>query len=258
MGALVFGILHGAEAGWSDPLAIAAFAAAAVLLVALVLNERRSAQPIMPLRLFSNRVRAGALVTRVLFLGAMTAYFFYLTQFLQGVVGFSPLITGLAFLPMTAVNFVVAMLVPRLTHRFGGSALLIGGIAVTLAGMAWLSRLEPGSPYLLGIALPMVLIGAGQGLAFAPLTSAGIAQVAPADAGAASGLVNAAHQLGGSLGLGILTAIGVAAASGTTEPHAELAARVSAVLTGGSVLLALALAVTALFVAGSTHRKERA
>lgn len=72
------------------------------------------------------------------------------------------------------------------------------------------------------------------------------------------GLVNAAHQLGGSLGLGILTAIGVAAASGTTEPHAALAARVSAVLTGGSVLLALALAVTALLIAGSTHRKERA
>lgn len=256
MGALVFGILHAAETGWSDPVAIGAFVSAAVLLTALVLNERRSPHPIMPLRLFRSRVRSGAYGARMLFLGAMTGYFFFLTQFLQGVFGYSPLVAGLAFLPMTAVNFVVAMGVPRLTRRFGNTSLLIAGIGMTLIGMLWLSRLSAESAYLADIALPMVLIGVGQGLAFAPLTSAGIADVDPSDAGAASGLVNAAHQLGGSLGLGILTAIGVAAAVGVADADDALAQRVSAVLTGGSVLLALALVVSVVLIARMPRRRR--
>ena len=249
MGALVFGILHAAETGWDDPLALGSFGAAAVLLTTLVLNERRSQHPIMPLPLFTSRVRSGAYGVRMLFLGAMTGYFFFLTQFLQGVFGFSPLVAGLAFLPMTAVNFAVAMAVPRLTHRFGNTALLIVGIAVTLIGMVWLSRLSAESAYLTAVALPMVLIGVGQGLAFAPMTSAGMSGVDSKDAGAASGVVNTAHQLGGSLGLGILTAVGVASAAGVTATDAALAQRVSGALTGGSVLLCLALVVSVVFIA---------
>lgn len=249
MGALVFAILHGAESGWGEPFTLGAFAAAAVLLTAFVLHERRSPHPIMPLRLFGSRVRSGAYATRMLFLGAMTGYFFFLTQFFQGVFGFSPLVAGLAFLPMTVVNFAVAMSVTRLTRRFGNAPLLIVGLAVTVIGMAWLSRLSVDSAYLTDLALPMVLIGVGQGLAFAPMTSAGVSGVEPTDAGAASGLVNAAHQLGGSLGLGILTAVGVAAAAGTTGTDQALAQRVSGALSGGSVLLAVALAVSVACIA---------
>jgi hypothetical protein len=98
-----------------------------------------------------------------------------------------------------------------------------------------------------------LLIGAGQGLAFAPMTSAGMSGVDSRDAGAASGLVNAAHQLGGSLGLGILTAVGVASAAGVTATDAALAQRVSGELTGGSVLLALALVVSVVFIARMPH-----
>jgi hypothetical protein len=140
------------------------------------------------------------------------------------------------------------MVVPRLTHRFGNTALLVVGIAVTLIGMVWLSRLSAESAYLTAVALPMVLIGVGQGLAFAPMTSAGMS-VDSKDAGAASGVVNAAHQLGGSLGLGILTAVGVASAAGVTATDAALAQRVSSALTGGSVLLCLALVVSVVFIA---------
>jgi predicted MFS family arabinose efflux permease len=132
----------------------------------------------------------------------MMGFWFFITQFLQGVGNYSPLVAGLAFLPMTVANFVIAISVPRFTRRFGNPRLLAGGITITMIGMFWLSHLSADTFYLTGIALPMILIGIGQGASLGPLTAAGIAGVAPKDAGAASGLVNVAHQLGGSLGLG--------------------------------------------------------
>ena len=145
------------------------------------------------MQLFRSPVRSGAYAVRFLYLGAMIGFFFFTTQFTQGVLGFTPLQAGLAFLPMTAVNFAVAMLVPHLIRRFPSAALLAAGVVATLAGMLWLSRVTTDSTYLLDVALPMVLIGLGQGLAFAPLTSFGINGVRPELAGAASGLLNTAH-----------------------------------------------------------------
>jgi hypothetical protein len=123
---------------------------------------------------------------------------------------------------------------------------LVAGIVLTLAGMVWLSRVSPETGYLMGVAAPMVLIGGGQGLAFAPMTSAGIAGTTAADAGAASGLVNTFHQLGSSLGLGILVATAAAAGSVAASATAatRLAREVSAALTAGSGLLALSLVIT--------------
>jgi hypothetical protein len=179
----------------------------------------------------------------------MLGFWFFLTQYLQTVKGYSPLEAGLAFLPMTIVNFAVAMVVPRLTGRFGNGLLLAGGLAVTLVGMAWLSRLSAEATYLTGVALPMVLIGAGQGATLGPLTAAGIVRVAPQDAGAASGLVNVAHQLGGSLGLGILLTVFAAADFGALTGDDLLAHRVATALTVGTAMLARALVlVVALIV----------
>lgn len=108
---------------------------------------------------------------------------------MQDALGFTPLQAGLGFLPMTLINVGVALAIPRLRTRVPDALLLAAGVLLTLAGMAWLSRAGLGDPYLTSIALPMVLVGAGQGLAFAPLTTAGIAGVDPAGAGAASGLL---------------------------------------------------------------------
>ena len=202
IGGLVFGIISSADAGWSAPLTITAFGSGSLLLAVFVANERRAAQPIIPLRLFASRERFGAYAARLLYMGAMIDFFYFTTQFLQEVLSFNPLQAGLAFFPMTVVNFAVAVAITRLTARFGNAAPLAVGVAVTLAGMVWLSRLDVHSQYLTGVALPMVLLGVGQGLAFAPMTSAGIARVTAKDAGAASGLVNTAHQLGSSLGAG--------------------------------------------------------
>jgi EmrB/QacA subfamily drug resistance transporter len=242
MTALVFGLVRAADAGWSDGLTVATLAAGVLLLAAFVVNERRASQPIMPLRLFASAERAGAYAARILFLGAMLGFWFFITQYLQTVKGYSPLEAGVAFLPMTVVNFAVAVAVPKLTRRYGNALLLAGGLTLTLIGMAWLSRLSAGTTYPM-IALPMILIGAGQGATLSPLTAAGIAGVAPEDAGAASGLVNVAHQLGGSLGLGILVTVFAAADSATLTAQDLLAHRVATVLSAGTVMLALALVI---------------
>src|SRR4051812_24314500 len=241
MTALVYGLVRAAEDGWGDPMTLAALAAGVLLLAGFVANERRAPQPIMPLRLFASAERSAAYAGRILFLGAMMGFWFFITQYLQTADGYSPLQAGLAFLPMTIVNFAVAIAVPRLTHRYGNGLLLAGGLATTLIGMFWLSRLSAGTDYLTGVALPMVLIGAGQGATLSPLTAAGIAGVQPEDAGAASGLVNVAHQLGGSLGLGILVTVFAAAGDG-------LAHRVSTALTAGSGMLALALVLVVTLI----------
>lgn len=247
VGALVFGIINTAEAGWTSPVTLMAISAGLVLLVLFVLIERKAAQPIMPLRLFASCRRTGAYLARFLYLGAMIAFFFFTTQFMQEVLGFDPLQAGMGFLPMTAVNFVVAMSIPRLVGRMPGSLALLAGILLTLAGMFWLSRVGVDSSYLTGVALPMILIGAGQGLAFAPLTSFGILGAPASDAGAASGLVNTFHQIGTCLGLGI--AVAAAATVPTGGPAAaHLSAEVSAALTTGSVLLLFALAITAVLI----------
>lgn len=242
MGALVFGIIESGEAGWLSTRVLGALTLGVVLLIILVVNESRVQQPIMPLRLFASRERSGAYAARLFYLGAMIGFFYFTTQYLQDGLGFTPLQAGLGFLPMTMVNFVVAMLIPRLSARISTAVLIAVGTALTLAGMIWLSRVGLDGTYLLAVALPMVLVGAGQGLAFAPLTNAGISGVAPQDAGAASGLVNTAHQLGMALGLGILVTVSAHAGTGVDGPVA-VAEHVQVALTAGSALLAVALLI---------------
>jgi predicted MFS family arabinose efflux permease len=203
------------------------------------------AQPILPLRLFSDRRRSAAYAARALYLGAMIGFFFFTTQLMQGVFGFSGLEAGLGFLPMTVVNFAVAMAVPRLNRRIDSATLLVTGVTLTLAGAAWLSQADAGNGYLVALALPMLWIGAGQGLAFAPLTSFGIVDARAEDAGAASGVVNTFHQLGMALGLAVL----VAASAHTTDP----ADRFPAALMGSTALLAICLLVV-LIVLAPAHR----
>ena len=249
MSALVFGVIESASAGWASLRVVAALIIGMALLVGLVVNEARAEQPIMPLRLFASRQRTGAYLTRMLYLAAMIGFFFFTTQYLQGVLGFSPLQAGLAFLPMSAVNFAAALLVTRFIRQFGPTPVLVLGVAITLAGMAWLSRVAADSSYLTAVALPMVLIGIGQGLAFAPMTSAGLADVDAHDAGAASGLVNTFHQLGSSLGLGILATVGAATVPVGASGAAALVDRVSGALTAAAALLAVALVAVLALIA---------
>jgi EmrB/QacA subfamily drug resistance transporter len=255
MTALVYGFVRAAEASWGDPITIASFAAGVALLAAFVATERRATHPITPMRLFASRERSGANVARMLIVGGMFSMFFFLSQYLQGVRGFSPLEAGIAFLPMTLVMFSMVRVVPRLIERIGGAALLTAGVTVDALGMMWLSRIGVETPFFPGIAVPLVMMGLGMGGALAPLTSAGIAGVEPGDAGAASGLVNAAQQLGGSLGLSVL--VTVFAGAGSAANRHELTDGVAAALTGSAVLLTIALAIVVLVVGRRPSEVER-
>ena len=267
MTAVVYGFVRAASDGWAERWTVASFAAGAFLLVAFVLTETRAAQPITPLHLFADRRRLGAYVARLLVVGGMFSTFFFLTQFLQGVRGYSPLQAGIAFLPMTAVMFTMGRIVPRLVLRLGNSTVLFAGLAIAVGGIAWLSRITAGTAYFPHIAIPLALVGTGIGIAFAPLTAAGIAGVAQADAGAASGLLNVAQQLGASLGLGILITVfaaagrdaarhPVAGASAQLEARHELAHSVATAVTGSAAFLALALAVAVVLMRPARTRRE--
>jgi EmrB/QacA subfamily drug resistance transporter len=251
---LVYGIVHSADAGWGDPVTLASLVLGIASLAAFVGVERRSAQPIMPLRLFASAERSGAYASRILFLGGMLGFWFFITQYLQTVKGFSPLEAGLGFLPTTVANVVVAIGVPRLTRRYGNGPLLAVGVAVTAVGMFWLSRLSAGTPYLTDIALPMLLIGAGQGAALSPLTAAGIAGVRDDDAGAASGVVNVAHQLGGSLGLGVLVTVFAAAGNAALRGDVLLSHQVSVALTAGTAMLVMAFILVVTLIVSPRRR----
>jgi MFS family permease len=210
--------------------------AAVILLGAFVALEARGTHPMMPLRLFADRERVGAYVGRFLYLGAMLGFWFITPQIMQNQLGFTPLMAGVAFFPLTIVNFVVALQVSRLTERFGNGRLLVVGIFLTLLGMVWMSRFAPAMGYWMGIAAPMLVIGFGQGLALSPFTAAGVAHTLPEDAGAASGVVNVMHQIGGSVGLSALVA--VQSSTGAVGTSGEIHGFNSAILVGSALLLA--------------------
>lgn len=253
MSALVYGLVRAAESGWHDSWAQAALIAGGVLTAVFVLIERRVRQPILPLRLLTSRERSGAYLARMLFLGGAVGFWFFSTQFLQGVLHLRPMQAGLAFLPVTLPNFASAIAVPRLAKRFGNQRLILAGLALGVAGLLWLGHAGAEASYWAEVAPPMLLIGLGQGLLLGPLTASGVAGVGREDAGAASGLVNVAHQLGGALGLGVLVLVFASAAPAGLHDGAALVHRISAVMNVAAAMLALALLLSWALIA-TPHR----
>jgi EmrB/QacA subfamily drug resistance transporter len=207
MGALVYGFVRAASDGWSSTGAELAFAVGVVLLAAFVGIEMRAETPITPLRLFASRDRSFSYVARLLLMGGMFGMFFFLTQFLQDVLGYSPLVTGLAFLPLTVALFAASQLSARVLMPIVSARwLMAGGIAASTVSLLVLTQLSQHSSYAL-VLVALLLFGVGNGLAFVPLTAASLEGVAPGDAGAASGLVNVMQQVGGALGLAVLVTV---------------------------------------------------
>jgi EmrB/QacA subfamily drug resistance transporter len=207
MALLVYGFVSAASDGWSDVKTLGSFAIGALLLAAFVSTELRAESPITPLRLFASRNRSSAYVARLLMVAGMMGMFFFLTQFLRGVLGYSDLVTGFAFVPLTIVIFAGSQLSARyLMDRLGARRLMITGVTLSTLGMLWLTQLGEHSGYG-GLVGPLVVFGLGNGLAFVPLTSTALEGVDPRDAGAASGLVNVMQQVGGSLGLAVLVTV---------------------------------------------------
>ncbi len=217
MGALVFGTVHSTQAGWTDAITLASLATAVLFLGWFLRIESRHPTPLLPMRLFKSRERVSAYLARMMFLGAMVGFLFFATQLLQRILGFSPVEAGIAFLPFTVLTFVASTQVPRLTRKLGNHNVALLALVILGIGMAWLAMSDGRSDYWLAIGLPMLLIGLGNGAVLGPLTIAGVAGIREEDSGAASGMVNVAHQLGGTLGLSILVVIVAATEAGSSS-----------------------------------------
>lgn len=217
---LVYGFIRAAQDGWRDPLTLASFAAAVVLLVLFVQVERRSRQPITPLHMFADRNRAGTYGIMLCLAAAMFGMFFFLTLFVQNVLGFSPLRAGLAFLPVSAVIAIGAGLASRFLPVYGPKPFMVAGAILAAAGLGWLTLTDVHSTYAGSVLGPMLVFSLGMGMNFVSLTLMALSNVRTAETGAASGLLNATQQVGGSLGLSIL--VTMSSTAGTNEAERQI------------------------------------
>ena len=197
LGSIIYGFTEG----------MFSFAFIGVIFISLfILLERKTSSPILPLALFQNKIRSGAYVTRLLFMMAMLPFWFFLPQMMQSQYGFSALESGFAFLPLTIVNFIIAMQLPKLTSKFGNNKILLIGEIILSMGLILLAISNTENGYWQTVFVPMIILGLGQGLILAPVTSAGVHDAPDELAGIASGVTNTMHQIGGPIGLSVIVA----------------------------------------------------
>ena len=244
--ALVFALINAAAHGWSDRWTLPALLAGTALVATFVVIEARTAEPLMPLRLFADRNRAAGYVNFFIGPAAMMSMFFFLTQFLQDVRGFSALRTGLAFLPLAFGMFAITRLVPRLLTRFGPKPLAVTGWLVMICGLVWLTRLTSGSEYVGALLGPMAVLGVGGGLGLASLTPVIMQNVPARDAGAAAGALQTMQQTGAALGLAVLVCVfGSVVRHASPGPDATVSGMTSAfTVAAGFAAAALLVAFT--------------
>ncbi|MFL6119286.1 MFS transporter [Actinophytocola sp.] len=246
---VVYGFIQAAEDGWGSASAVWPLVVGAVLVIAFVVSQTRVSSPMLPLRLFRDRNRAAAYTN--FFLGplSMMSAFFFMTQFLQEVSRYRALTTGFAFLPMAVGILGMSRLIPRLLPRFGPKPLALTGTLLMSAGLWWMSTLSAGSSYVPAILGPMILMGLGGGMAFAPLNVLIMATVPPADAGAAGGALQTMQQIGSTLGLALLVTIAGSASRGLSGT--------SAVVAGATAAWAASAAIVLLtFLVALTFRRQ--
>ncbi|MBO0458124.1 MFS transporter [Enterococcus hulanensis] len=178
-----------------------------IILGLFIIRERNITFPILPLSLFQNRIRSGSYVARLLFMMAMLPFWFFLPQMMQSQYGFSAFESGMAFLPLTIVNFIIALQLPRLTSKFGNNKVLLAGEIILAAGLVILAISDTSQGYWSTVFIPMLVLGLGQGLILAPVTSAGVHAAPNELAGVASGVTNTMHQIGGPIGLSLIVSV---------------------------------------------------
>lgn len=215
LGLLVYGLTHvateverqGGSGAWTDSESLLYLGSALVLLIAFVIIEANSKHALMPIRIFENRNRSGAYAIMLIIGAAMFAMFFYLTQFVQRILEYSPLKAGFAFVPVSICIVISAGAASQLITKVGAKPLALVGTALTTAGMFWLAQIDASSAYVSGLLGPMIVFALGLGLTFMPLTLAAVSRVDEGDTGIASGVLNTTQQIGGSIGLALLTTV---------------------------------------------------
>ncbi|MGW2050464.1 MFS transporter [Streptomyces sp. NPDC001858] len=265
---LVYGITRGGEHGWTNGLTLASFALAAVLLSVFVLVQQRVEHPILPLNLFKDRTRSGSYAT-MLFIGAgMIAFFYFLTLYMQLVLGYSAVKTGFAYLPFSLGMGIAAGVSSKLVTHVAPRIVAAPGLLVAAAGMFWFTALTPDSSFTTHLMPAMFVTALGLGMSFVPMTLGAVNAVAHQETGVASALLNTAQQIGGALGLAVLSTISTTAADdrlpqaaaalyrGLATHDPDLIGKAGEALTHGytvafaatAVMFIAALAVTAIAV----------
>ncbi|MDQ2651446.1 MAG: MFS transporter [Chloroflexota bacterium] len=276
MAALVYGITYGGEHGWTDGLTLGLFAAAAVLLPLFLVIQARSADPLLPLRLFQDRNRAGSYLSMLLLGAGPMGTFYLVTLYMQHILRYSPIQTGLAWLPFAVGLVLAAGAGSKLVARFAPRALLIAGVLIASGGVFWLSTVGVEADYVGHIVPGIFAVGFGFGMSAVTLTLTAVYGVKPEDSGIASALLNAAQQLGVALGLALLSTVSVTVTAArlpdaltalyrgrevgdtslvTAASTALVEGYASALLVAAGVILAAAPVV---IVAITTRRTQRA
>jgi predicted MFS family arabinose efflux permease len=249
MVALVYAITRFGEDGFADPAAWALVGGGAVLLVAFVASQSRSRNPLLPLEVFRNRSRTGAYLTMLLLAIGPMGTFYVITLHLQEVQGYSPLRTGLSWLPFALGIVLGAGIAPKLLARTPERGVAAAGGLLSAAAALWLSRIGVDTAYWSHLAPAMLLLAFGFGLGVMALTQAAVYDVDEDKAGIASALLNSAQQIGVALGLAVLAGVAATVTGSSTGPSAEavlVEGYGSALLVAGGVLVASAVTAGAL------------
>jgi EmrB/QacA subfamily drug resistance transporter len=242
MVALIYGFTTASSEGWGSPIVVVSFAVAVASLVTLVLIERKHVSPVVPLTLFANRRSAVPFVAMMLVPAGMFAFFYFIALFTQQVLGFDALGTGLALLPFVITMVITSQLAPRLLTLIGEWIVGAVGLAFLGGGLLWLSELSATSTFLNGILGPIVVMGIGAGLTFAPLTAVVMHHAPEEHVSAASSLLQTMQQLGGSIGVAALTTVFISAAAIGGEAHG-----IATAILGGVAFVGLAFVLFAIW-----------
>jgi EmrB/QacA subfamily drug resistance transporter len=242
---LVYSVISTSHRSWGDPLTVGGLVTAAVLLGLFVLRESRTSQPLIRLGLFGNRAVAVANVMMILAAASLYAVFFFITLYMQLVHQWSPLRSGLSFVPIGISIAIFSGVAIQLMPRIGGRALLVTGLTLAAAGQVLLLRTTPDGGYVAELLPSLLLCGCGYGLSLVPLVSAAVSGLRADETGAGSGLINTAQQVGGALGVAVLATIATSrfesALATSPAPEAMVTAFHAAFHVGAGLTVAAAL-----------------
>lgn len=230
LAAVVFGFSRAETGGWTAPATITSFAVGVLLLIVFVLVESRVSNPLLPLRVITDPNRGGAYLSSALAMAANFTQFLFLTYYMQNVLGFTPLLTGVAFLPLVICLIIgTTQLGTRLVTRVSPRWLMSGGYLVGAVGMLWLSRIAPANDYLTVVLPASIVMGLGIGAAFMCSMVLATTGVAGQDTGVASALVNTSQQIGGAVGTALMSTIAAGATAAFLTSNTTASATDSAV-----------------------------
>jgi EmrB/QacA subfamily drug resistance transporter len=249
---LVYALVDAQKAGWGSFQTIGLLSLSAALLAAFAVIEVRGSSPLMPVRIFRVRTVTGANVTGLLIGASLFSMFFFISLYLQQVLGYGALKAGISYLPLAVTIIIAAGVASQLVTRLGFKPVLIAGMMLIAVGLVWFAQVPTHGSFAGNILGPSLVVALGLGFSFVPVTIAAVAGVPNEEAGLASGLINTSQQIGGALGLAVLATVAnsrtsdVLATSQTTVKHALTEGFQAAFLTGAGfavlgVLLGLAL-----------------